>query len=475
MKHTLLGARSLRVALLLSAAAAASLLAGCSSEVQRSGASGANDGSAPDAVSVDFYAGGKVSAACAGTMLSDNVVLTSAHCADGSKGARVRIGGQTADVAKVMTYDWGTSHDRSQEHDLALLVLRTPVSASHYATVSTNACLGCNAVAHGRTASGKQQLEATSPVGRPFSLRTKGEPQGATVGGAVTGPDGALIGVYAGRGKTSSQGYVTRVDMAEVQIWMQGVVAAKGGKLQGTSGTPLVGSVKVQNTGVTGGGDGTTGGDPTSDTAGDGSDKPGAPEEDVGGPDAGGEPTDTPDGGEPTEYGGDTQDDKPGTDPPDGYRRTTGTNFWVSSRPGDPALARESQYAMNFPNATVVSTHGAPGRMIDTPDAATLRMLAMGRMGPMIVGACYAGATDGDGNRVTSSLADAAGVDRANTYGCSGTSATPAGANQMYCDGQWVDGNGRAITNAQRGTYNLRNCTIRTRNSSGGWVDYTCA
>lgn len=302
----------------------------------------------------------------------------------------------------------------------------------------------------------------------------KDEPQGATAGGAVTGPDGALIGVYAGRGKSSTQGYVTRVDMPEVQIWMQSVVARKGGKLQSTAGAPLVGTLKVQNTGGTGDTGGTTGGDPTSgDAVNDGSDQPGAPQEDIDSPDGGDDATD---GGEPGEYGGndDGESDKPATDPPDGYRRTTGTNYWVSSRPGDAALARESQYAMNYPNATIVSTHGAPGQMIDTPDAATLRMLAMGRMGPMIVGACYAGARDDDGNRVTGALADSAGVDRANTYGCTGPSVTPSGANSMYCDGQWVDGNGREITNEQRRTYGLGNCVIHRRSSSGGWVDYTC-
>lgn len=62
----------------------------------------------PDAVVVDFYAGAQPSAVCSGTLLSANIVLTAAHCADGSRGAWVKLadGGQSAQVARIMVYDW---------------------------------------------------------------------------------------------------------------------------------------------------------------------------------------------------------------------------------------------------------------------------------------------------------------------------------------------------------------------------------
>jgi hypothetical protein len=459
-------------------------MVGCTTESAPSpSATGASDGLAPDAVSVDFYGDGKVAAACSGTLLSSNVVLTSAHCAAGSKGARVHTAaGQASEVAKVMLYDWGTTQDHAQEHDLALLVLRTPMSAARYATVSSGPCVGCVATAHGRAgaaASKRIAIEPTAPVGRPFSLRFQREPEGAVAGGAVTGPDGSLIGVYAGRGARTGQGYVTRLDMAEVQIWLRSVVESRGGHFQSTSPLSPLGSVKVQNTGTGGGGgtgSSTTGGDGTGEGTAttDGSDEPGAPEEGVGDPGTSPDTSAEPAGGEtPGPYGGE-EGEKPGSDPPDGYKREVGPNSWVSSRPGDPALAREAEYAKKFPDATVVSTHGEVGRMVDTPSADTLKMLTMGKDGPMIVGACYAGAKDGDGNRVTGQLADAAGVSRDKTYGCTGTSVTPTGAGSMYCDGNWVDGNGKTITDEQRGKYNLKNCVITTRDSNGNWKKYSC-
>ena len=42
-----------------------------------------------EAVVVDFYTGSKKTAACSGTLLAQNVVLTAAHCTNGSTAARV--------------------------------------------------------------------------------------------------------------------------------------------------------------------------------------------------------------------------------------------------------------------------------------------------------------------------------------------------------------------------------------------------
>src|SRR4051794_35957185 len=39
----------------------------------------------PEAVVIDFYSGGKPTKSCSGTLIAPSVVLTAAHCADGSK------------------------------------------------------------------------------------------------------------------------------------------------------------------------------------------------------------------------------------------------------------------------------------------------------------------------------------------------------------------------------------------------------
>ncbi len=448
-----------RAILLTCATIAAPLLAGCGSATTSSGSAESANADTADVVSVDFYAGGHVQS-CAGTLLSPNVVLTSARCADGSKSARVtasHAGGASSEVAKVYRYDWNTSGDHAREHDLALLSLRTPIQASHYATVASDSPFGAKATAHGRTATGSVNPHALSidthpSVGRPYALRLTGDSHDATLGGSVVRSDGALIGVYAGAGDSSGSGYVTRLDKYEIQVWLRTMVWAKGGELSRT-GPSLAsldpGSIALENTGPSGDNATNPNGDPADDVNGV---DPATPEEGLGETPSG----DQTDRGEATPYSAD-EDTRPGSDPPPGFRRNVGMNFWVSGEPGDSALAREHLYAEMHPEAAVISTHGAPGRMADTPDTATLRMVTMGRS-PVIAGACFSGAADGDGNRVAADLADRAGVDRSQVYGCTGESATPTNAASMNCYGSWVDGNGRAVTDAQRTTYGLRNC-----------------
>ncbi len=449
-----------RAAFLVSSIIAVPLLAGCSSGGTSTSESEirANGVDAADAVTIDFYGGGHAQS-CSGTLLSPNVVLTSARCAAGSKAARViapNAGGAASTVAKVYTYDWGTRPNHAEEHDLALLSLRTPIHASHYATVTADAPTGA-VTAFGRAAGSVVKthtvsLESAAPAGRAYGLRLSGDAQAATLGGGVVRSDGALVGVYAGAGDSSGKGYATRLDKHEIQIWLRTMVWAKGNELSSTSPTLASlkgGAVNLENTGNTT----DPSADPTDDVNGI---EPGTPEEGLDPAPTG----DETDGGESDPYGDDTNT-RPGSDPPPGFRRNVGTNFWVSGEPGDSALAREHLYAEMHPEAAVISTHGAPGRMADTPDTATLRMVTMGRS-PVIAGACFSGAADGDGNRVAADLADRAGVDRSQVYGCTGESATPTNAASMNCFGSWVDGNGRAVSDAQRTAYGLRNCPSGT-------------
>jgi hypothetical protein len=94
-----LGTQFVRNALGGAIALVSTVAIGCSSPVWTTTKHSAAAAAAPDAVLVDFYdSKGGASAKCAGTLLSNNVVLTAAHCAQGTASARVRApdaGGQT--------------------------------------------------------------------------------------------------------------------------------------------------------------------------------------------------------------------------------------------------------------------------------------------------------------------------------------------------------------------------------------------
>jgi hypothetical protein len=488
-------AASTQKALLAALVVASSVAVGCSASPQ---SQAEHPAAAPDAVTVDFYGASGVSAHCAGTLLSSNVVLTAAHCAEGSRSARVRApdaGGQTSEVSDVLRYDWGQAQDHTQEHDLALVVLRTPIQTNAFATANADACAGCSAVAFGRngavtTKSDLLELDTKSPAGRPFALRFSGSPGGAVGGGAVKAANGSLIGVYMGKGATSSDGYVARIDMAEIQIWMASVISDNGGMLLSTAPQAPVGSVKTSNVQIlntgsgtgsgssasgsgTGGGTSGSGGDgvgPNSDS--DGSNNPSNPDENVQDGAASANDGETPDG-EPGPYDPKTQ--KATKLPPDGQSRTMGNNYWFSADPDDVAFNRDIDYANKHSDATLVGAHGTPGHMTDIPDGKTLKSLTNGKDGPLIVDSCYAGAKGDDGTKSNAAeLADNAGLPRSNSYGCVGEETTP-NSNTLNCDGGWVDGNGNAVSDSQRQKYGMKNCTVTARNSKGQWIKFSCS
>src|SRR4051812_24201771 len=74
--------------LAIGGALAAFAATGCSSTPTKS-AQG-TPSTVEDAVAVNVYKGGALSATCSGTLLSSHVVMTSAHCAAGADGIRVR-------------------------------------------------------------------------------------------------------------------------------------------------------------------------------------------------------------------------------------------------------------------------------------------------------------------------------------------------------------------------------------------------
>jgi len=91
----------------------------------------------------------------------------------------------------------------------------------------------------------------------------------------------------------------------------------------------------------------------------------------------------------------------------------------------------------------------------------------------MIVHSCFAGAPDSSGKTNAERLADSASFPRDRTWGCTGESASVS-SSSMYCDGNWVDGNGKSVSADQISKYGLKNCKVTARNSAGAWTQYNC-
>jgi hypothetical protein len=201
----------------------------------------------PASVVIDFYGAQGKTAACSGTLLSADVVLTSAHCAVGTRGARVTApdaGGITSTVDRVFPYGWRPGRDPRTQYDLALLSLKSPIRLASYPAVQREPCDGCAVVALYRSREGGKvgvdvretaEMRVAPPsADHPTTLFM---PTGTgDSGGAVirTGPQrdkaGLIIGVTVGDGQTSGGGYLARLDNPDVQRWIRDIVYSVGAK-----------------------------------------------------------------------------------------------------------------------------------------------------------------------------------------------------------------------------------------------------
>ena len=96
----------------------------------------------PEAVLVDLLQNGQVVAACSGTLIAPNVVLTAGHCVHGFDGWQViapYASGQTAQSSKGQTHDWTDDSGvvNPSMHDLGLVFLSSPITIASYPLLAT--------------------------------------------------------------------------------------------------------------------------------------------------------------------------------------------------------------------------------------------------------------------------------------------------------------------------------------------------
>lgn len=188
------------------------------------------------AVVIDFYKGDNRSAACSGTLISQNLVLTAAHCADGTTSARVsapNANGARVSVSRILTYDWSARDakmDRAKRNDLALLLLREPINLTSYPKIQQRGCMGCNVVQVGRNGQNEvvripTRLSEQRPAGRPVSMfaRDNVPDSGGAVFRLTPGGEASIVGVTMGRGTTTNGGYVAQLSDPAVQNWIRAV------------------------------------------------------------------------------------------------------------------------------------------------------------------------------------------------------------------------------------------------------------
>ena len=199
----------------------------------------------PEAVLVDMYQNGQMAAACSGSLIAPNVVLTAGHCVHGFDGWQITApfaGGQTAKSSKGVTKDWTNDQEYVDPnmHDVGLIVLDSKIDLAdgYPAVASTPVAFGSDVVNIGRIDNGDFSdtalfVSKPHPVsdgnndGFPYDYSADEIIQSGDSGGPVEVPGSkphTIVAVNSGAGGGSE--VLARVDL--VYDWIQQTVASAG-------------------------------------------------------------------------------------------------------------------------------------------------------------------------------------------------------------------------------------------------------
>jgi secreted trypsin-like serine protease len=198
----------------------------------------------PEAVLVDLYLGGVAQAYCSGTVVAPYVVLTAGHCVDGYDAWQISApyaGNQSAQSSSGEMLDWTGNGDtlNPQAHDVAALILSTPITLPTYPVLATVPVPDGTPVTNvGRVQDGVLSSTAlfesmplrvygATPYGWPLDYLTMDAVQSGDSGGpdywaSPTGP--ILVAINSGATKSNNYEVLTRIDLAAP--WISTQIAA---------------------------------------------------------------------------------------------------------------------------------------------------------------------------------------------------------------------------------------------------------
>lgn len=202
----------------------------------------------PESVLLMMKVGGTPKSLCSGSLIAPTVVLTAGHCVHGFNSWTVTApfaGGQTSVTTSATTYDWnsGAENVDPNTHDVALVLLDTPINIAAYPTVATAGIAdGTKIVNVGRINNGQLSntalymskplaVSSASSVGYPFDYKANEIIEHGDSGGPVFLPGThKLVAVNSGGGGGTE--ILARVDL--LHDWIAQQVASHGGSGSGS-------------------------------------------------------------------------------------------------------------------------------------------------------------------------------------------------------------------------------------------------